>query len=267
MPPEIVTIQFGADGNAAAEAQDFKAMRHPSGIYTYTMHWDDARKRGAVRYMQGNHSFEINNVSIVTGLGDKDSPERGVDNWHILFNIAPKKSTSHREARDRTMALLGQLRAAGWKRYIRTAEPRLSGKEAAIYGLSESGVIYSLDSTYTPTVDEWIKLINNDPQWIFYADGAFVELSISYQDSGVKDQGYYLMDILVNTASDKYSVYFSDAPEKMKAWQKYLPNALQRGKQERLKKEAGLKAQGFTIDTTYQDPPFEVTKSSPGTTH
>ena len=258
MPPQTVTIHLGTDGDSDARSQQFDVMNHPSGIYLYTKHWDDSEHRGSVRVSHGKHSFDIGNVSIINGAGDHDDASEGVVNWHILFSLPHKKILSYGEARDEIMKLLDQLRVAGWKRYIEAADPRLAGQEATTYELSESGLIYSLDASYTPTMEEWIKLTSLEPRWSFYADGAFLNLTFSYYPSKTKDSGQYQMDIEIQTASDGYMDYFSDTPEKRKHWQLYISDELKPGKQERLATEAKLAAQGYTIDTTYQPPPFEA---------
>lgn len=266
MSSEIITVQLGAEGHASVNAQNFETMNHPSGVYAYTKHWDDRKKLGTVQYMQGGHSFEIDNVTIVTGIGDNSSPQQGITNWDVLFSVSSATTASYEEARIRTMALLDSLRAAGWKRYISTADPRLSGREATMYALSDPGSIYSLDSTYMPTTEEWKKIATSEPQWFFYADGTFINVTISYQPVTL-DRGYYLMDVEIKSASDFYLPYFSKTPEKMKEWEKYLPGELSPEKKYRLAKEAKLKVQGYTIDVTYQDPPIEVSEFSTGTPH
>ncbi|QRR09917.1 hypothetical protein FPJ27_27270 [Burkholderia sp. MS455] len=258
MTPQVVTIKFGADGKSNAQNQGFSVMNHPSGVYAYQMNWDDTTKLGSVKYIQGPYSFDIDNAMIVTGLGDKDSPEDGVDNWDVNFNISSSKTISDEEGREKIMSLLGKLRAAGWKRYIYAASPRLIGREAMKYATSESGTLYSLDSTYVPTMEEWKSLITVEPRWIFYADGVFLTLSLSHQPSGSPGMGYYLTDIQVSTASDHYTPYFTDSVERRRNWKKLISNELKPAGNERSKKEAELKASGYTIDTTYQAPPFEA---------
>ncbi|AYQ42245.1 hypothetical protein CVS37_30835 [Burkholderia lata] len=70
--------------------------------------------------------------------------------------------------------------------------------------------------------------------------------------------GYYLSDLQVSTASDNYSAYFSDSDERRRDWKKYLSDELRPAVKERSKREAELKAQGYSIDMTYQAPPFEA---------
>lgn len=158
--PQTVTVRLGIEGDSDARSQQFDGMNHPSGLYFYTKHWDDSERRGLVRVSYGQHSFDIGNVSIISGAGDHDKASEGVVNWDILFSLPHKQILSYGDARNEIMELLGRLRAAGWNRYIRTSGPRLAGQEATKHELSEPGLIYSLDASYTPTMEEWIKLRN-----------------------------------------------------------------------------------------------------------
>lgn len=258
MIPEKIVIRLGVEGQADAKTQGFDVMSHPSGLYFYTAHWDNPEKPGVVRFEKGSNSFEIGNVQIVNGTGDNDFPENGVENWDVIFRVASTKTSSYAEARDNAMALLGRLRAAGWKRYIETSDPRLIGKEAMLYELSEPGLIYSMDSAYTPTIEEWKRIVEIEPVWSFYANGVFVDLTLSYQAS-TSDAGVYLMDIKISSAVDNYSAYFSkDDDDKKRQWKKYLSDRLEPARKERLMREAKLDPKKYTIDTTYQAPPFEA---------
>jgi hypothetical protein len=256
MNQSTITIHPGTEGISDAQSQGFEVMNHPSGVFSYTKHWDNS---GTVKIVHGSRAFVINNAAILTALGDGDFPERGVDNWEVLFNISSQKEISYEEARDRTMELLGRIRHAGWQRYIETSDPRLSGKQAMVYGLVGPGRIYSLDAEYTPTIDEWKKLLDIESRWDFYADGVFVTLTFSYHASGGRGMGSYLMDLEIGTAADNYAAYFSeDNSEKKRKWKEYLSEKLVAVRAERVTAESKLDPHEFTIDTSYQPPPFEA---------
>lgn len=252
----IVTIHPGIEGVSDAKLQGFEAMNHPSGLFSYTKHWDNS---GIVKVAHGARTFVIDNATILTALGDGSFPERGIDNWDVLFNISPEKEISYENARDKTLELLGKIRAAGWQRYIDTSDPRLTGRQAMLYELAEPGRIYSLDSQYTPTIEEWEKILDIEPRWDFYADGVFVTLTFSYFPSGVHGMGRYLMDVEISTAANGYADYFSrDNTEKKRKWKEYLSDKLIAVREERVRAEAKLDPHEFTIDTSYQPPPFEA---------
>ncbi|VWD33098.1 hypothetical protein BLA50215_04817 [Burkholderia lata] len=259
MSHEVTVIRSGVDGNSGIESQGFEVMNHPSGVYGYTKSWSDKDGLGVVKFERGNHSFEIDDVSILTGLGDSSVPENGVDNWSVMIKLGAGKAIAYEEARDRVALLLSKLRAAGWGRYIETSDPRLSGKAAMQYELSEAGQIYSLDSNYMPTVEEWAQLVNVEPLWQFYADGVFVDLTVSYWTSGGSNMGNYLVNIKISSAADNYSPYFSDdSDDKKRNWKKYLSDKLKPARRERSMREAKLDPHVYSIDTAYREPPFEA---------
>ncbi|MFP3733134.1 hypothetical protein SB690_20450, partial [Bacillus sp. SIMBA_006] len=81
------------------------------------------------------------------------------------------------------------------------------------------------------------NLIVPEPRWLFYTDGVFLTLSLSYQSSSTPDMGYYLTDIQVSTASDNYTPYFADSVERRREWKKYLSDELTPARAERAKHE------------------------------
>ena len=161
------------------------------------------------------------------------------------------------------MNFLAQLRAAGWKRYIETSDPRLSGRAAWQYFLSHPA--YSLDSSYTPTMDEWLTAKENAPSWIFDADGVYLAVSVNESNmGGFVGKSTYLLSADVKSEYAFYGLgYFSGDAEKIHNWKTLLPAELKKYHTMRLKTEAVLKAQGYTIDTNYQDPPVKALQASP----
>ncbi|MFM0126218.1 hypothetical protein P0D73_46755, partial [Paraburkholderia sp. RL18-101-BIB-B] len=113
---------------------------------------------------------------------------------------------AHQLARDRVMEVLAKLRAAGWKRYIDVEDPRLTGKQAWNFAASRAANwAYSLDSTYTPTMDEWIKAKGKFPKWVFYADGVYLEFSIFESNmGGFVGKSTYLLGVNVK---NEYAFY------------------------------------------------------------
>lgn len=154
--------------------------------------------------------------------------------------------------------LFSELRTSGWVRYIDTNDPRLTGKQAWDY--SKVSSIYSLDSSYTPTLEEWAAAVKKMPHWKFYADGVYLDVSLSETNmGGFVGKTTYLLSIDIKNEYDFYGVgYFPGDAEKMHNWKALLPAELQKYHADRLKTEAALKAQGYTIDTAYQDPPIRA---------
>jgi hypothetical protein len=266
MQPNVTLVQLGDPKGSDLNGPGASVDNHPAGATFYQREWTRGNL-GTVEYVQGNHSFVIHHVLGAMGSADKDVPE-GIYAWNISFGISDEQADAHQQARDRTMAFLATLRSAGWKRYIDLEDPRLNGKEAWNYAASRAANwMYSLDSTYTPTMDEWIKAKGQSPKWDFHADGAHLRFSVMESNmGGFVGKSTYLLTLDIENEYAFYATgYFPGDAEKIHNWKTLLPAELEKYHAMRIKTEAVLKAQGFTIDTTYQDPPIKALQSLSGT--
>ena len=107
-------------------------------------------------------------------------------------------------------------------------------------------------------------MVRNMPQWIFHADGVYLKVSLMQSNmGGFVGKTTYLLSIRIQSEFSFYGIgYFSGNSEKMDNWKTLLPAELQKYHANRLKTEAALKEQGYTIDTTYQDPPIKALQGS-----
>jgi hypothetical protein len=254
-------IRLGDPKDSDLNGSGSSIDNHPSGAKFYQREWARGNL-GTVEFAHGKHSFLIDNVLSVLAFADKDVPE-GIYEWSVSFGVSPEQADTHEAARARVMKLLEQLRVAGWKRYIDTSMPRLTGRQAWNYLKAESS--YSLDSSYTPSVEEWKVALKDIPQWIFYADGEYLEVSVTESNmGGFISKSTYLLTVDVKSEYAFYGLgYFPGDAEKIHNWKALLPAELQKYHAMSLKTEAALKAQGYTIDTTYQDPPVKALQASP----
>lgn len=238
--------------------------RHPVGMNFYQKKFstDDP---GKAEFIHGQHSFSVEHVLSLTGTEDREVPG-GIFEWSINFGLSDNQVDAPDVARDGLMRFLAKLRAAGWKRYIGVSSPRLTGHQAWHYNTTEKGAgIYSLDSTYIPTLEEWNASIISMPAWEFYADGVYLNVSIQGSGmAGVAGKSTYLVSVNMKNEYDFYGAgFFPGEKEKMLNWKALIPAELEKYHTIRLKTEATLKAQGYRIDTTYQDPPIMALQASP----
>lgn len=257
-------IRLGNPQSSDLNGPGSSVDNHPTGAKFYQRDWERG-DLGTVEFVNGNHSFVIDNVLSMIGFADKDVPE-GIYEWSINFGVSPEQADTHEAARNRVMKLLAQLRSLGWKRYIEVGDPRLSGDQALYY--SAEHLAYALDPGYTPNLDEWRKMLRNAPHWVFQADGAYLELSLMESNmGGFVGKSTYLLTVDVKSEYAFYGLgYFPGDAEKIHNWKALLPAELEKYHAMRLKTEAGLKARGYAIDTTYQDPPIkalQITSGSP----
>jgi hypothetical protein len=261
MNPSPTLIRLGEPKDSDLNGPGSSIDNHPTGAKFYQREWTRGNL-GTVEFAHGTHSFVIENALSVLGFADKDVPE-GIYEWSINFGVSPEQADTHEAARALVMKFLGQLRTAGWKRYIVTSDPRLSGRAAWQYFFSHP--TYSLDSSYTPTMDEWMMAKENTPSWIFNADDVYLEVSVRESNmGGFIGKSTYLLTVDLKSEYTFYGLgYFPGDAEKIHNWKALLPAELQKYHAMSLKTEAALKAQGYTIDTTYQDPPVKALQASP----
>lgn len=255
-----VRISLGAPKNSDLNAPGSSVDNHPSGTNFFQYDWGDGNL-GTVEFMHGKHSFVIDNVLSVIGTDSKDAPD-GIYQWSINFGVSPRQLDTHEAALSRMVKLFVDLRRRGWERYIDAGDPRLTGKQA--WDRLKVDSVYSLDSNYTPTIEEWKAALMDMPQWIFDADGVYLKVSLMEGNSGeTPGKAAYLLTMKIMSEYSFYGIgYFSGNSDKIANWKTLLPAELQKYHADRLKTEAALKEQGYTIDTTYQDPPIKALQGS-----
>jgi hypothetical protein len=232
--------------------------KHPLGLIWHEHDWRRGNL-GVVTFEHGQHSFTLENVLSVTGTENtRVSPTEGIRAWTINFGVSAEQADTHEAARERVIALLAMLRAAGWQRYIFASEPRLTGKQAWHY--ANRYTIYSHDSTYEPTLDEWKETLIHMPAWYFFADGVYLKFDVNEMNWGkFPGKTTYLLSISIESEFSFYGIgYAGGDPEKIANWKSLVPAAIERDHLRRTRDEAALQAEGYTIDTRYQDPPIKA---------
>ena len=221
---------------------------------------------GTVEFIHGTHHVLVENVLSAVGDEDVGMPpeitmQSGITEWSINFGATDQEADLPIVGRDRLMQFFAALRAGGWKRFVDISDPRLAGKEAWQY----SDGAYYLDPTYTPTLDEWKASLIKMPKWVFYADGVYLKIYVQVWPAGIAGKQVYLFSLDIQNEYEFYGVRFFHGKDRegMRNWKALLPAKLEEYHAMRLKTEAKLKAQGYTIDTTYQDPPIKALESAP----
>lgn len=257
MNESAFTLQLGAP--SLSKVDGLKTDNHPTGISFYDADFSPTDHK-AITFGVGRHSFRLNNVTSLMGVADSEVPG-GIFEWKILFAFSDKQAESPEVARDGMMQFLARLQAAGWQRYIQNHRPRLTGEQAWRYGTSgKSAGVYSLDPSYTPNLEEWIAAEDSMPSWTLYADGTYIKISLQASAmAGIAGKKTYLV---IADVMNEYNFYaggiFAGDEEKIRNWKTLLPAVLTESHAKRIASESALKAQGYTIDTTYQDPPIKA---------
>ncbi|WP_321818303.1 MULTISPECIES: hypothetical protein [unclassified Paraburkholderia] len=251
-------------------ASDFDAPgasidKHPTGAEFYQHEWVRGNL-GVVQITDGKFGFPIDNVLSAIGMADKEVPG-GIYEWSINVGVSPEQADTPQAALNRMFKLLSLIRGRGWTRYISVDDPRLTGKEAWVYAKDNSE--YSLDSTYTPNLDEWKSMTKAMPQWVFQADGNYLKVSIFESNmGGFADKATYLITVSLKNEYAFYGLgFFPRDVKKIDNWKVLLPAELNKYHADRLKTEVALKAHDYTIDTAYQDPAIKALQQSADKPH
>ncbi|NIE66061.1 hypothetical protein [Burkholderia sp. Ax-1719] len=263
MSESAVTLQLGDP--SLSKITGLKTDNHPTGMDFYEADFSQADHQ-TITIESGKNSFQVNNVISLMGAADKDVPG-GIFEWKSTSTFSDKQVESPEVARDGMMQILARLEAAGWRRFIDNESPRLTGEQAWHYGTSAEGKgVYPLDPSYKPDLEEWRAGEDSMPSWTLYANGTYIEISLQASGmAGVAGKKTYLVNIDVKNEYAFYALgYFPGDSEKMRHWEKYIPAVLAKAHAKRLATEATLKAQGYTIDTTYEDPPIKALQDAAG---
>ncbi|MET0320825.1 MAG: hypothetical protein ABW069_08920, partial [Duganella sp.] len=206
-----------------------------------------------VRLENSIQSFEIENTLSVTAIDEPLSQDEGIVNFSINAGISSSDLISHDEARKRFIFILKTIRNAGWKRFLDEGDPRLTGRDMLGYILNQSPAS-SMDADYEPTFEEWMK-IPSRTTWSFYANHIYLSVDFSREPTLLNPEkpGAYLVTFTVNSENNHYKSYVE--PRDKKNWKNALPAQLAALPSMREKAEAELRAKGFKIDETYEDPP------------
>jgi hypothetical protein len=254
--PQTVTIKVGEQGAAFAKRYPdlVKSSQWLNAAGFYKIRWG-SEPRGKATIEHGIHSFTIDDVVSIEGNQDLgDFTKEGMYEVDINAGITAPELISHDEARLKMYAILQRILQAGWSVWIYQNDPRIHGKDALDYVLTVSRAS-SLDATYLPTFDEWMR-ISSLTTWYFYADHVYLSVNFT-RESTLTDPtkpGAYLISFNLKSENEFYRGYVGG--EHRKEWKTRLPAELAKLAPLRAAAEAKLRAQGVKIDETYQDPPL-----------
>ncbi|RMW00208.1 hypothetical protein [Pseudomonas caricapapayae] len=188
------------------------------------------------------------------------------DNKIELISLNPfevPEDSLHTEAESKFYELLTSLQNAGWKRYIRLGEPRISGTELS--KLSTVNEVLGKPVMTGPWSDPSIRLpeelwrsmpIFSD--WSFYRGNEYLTVSVQREDSEKEPSktGTYLFTLTFKSEKRFFSEYFDSSDrDRMK---ELLPDLLKKLASQRAIAESRLKEMGVTIDERYQNPTISI---------
>ncbi|PBP96225.1 hypothetical protein CCL24_16585 [Pseudomonas congelans] len=188
------------------------------------------------------------------------------DNKIDLISLNPlevPEDSLHTEAESKFYELLTSLQHAGWKRYIRLGEPRISGTELSKLGTVNEvlGKPVMTGPWSDPSISLPEELWRSMPifsDWSFYRDNEYLTVSIQREDSEKEPSktGTYLFTLTFKSEKRFFSEYFDSSDrDRMK---ELLPDLLKKLASQRATAESQLKKLGVAIDERYQNPTISI---------
>lgn len=227
--------------------------RQPAGLNFYEIRYPEGSRGNAfINFTAGQLSVE--RVISITGTEDMDFPDEGLSEFNINTEIVDSDLVSHDTARKKIYSILQNIADSGWKATIPLGMARLRGKSLTQY-LLRTNAHTTLDNSYIPTLDEWMKLPNRT-RWGFYANHSYLEVSFTREHTMTDPAkpGAYLLSFDLKSEDEHFrrNVEGSDR----KRWRELVPKELKKLANARAAMEAELQQKGIAIDNEYVDPPL-----------
>jgi hypothetical protein len=235
-----------------------KIDRQPAGLNFYEFSFRGANVGRAI-VKGGNRTIPIEHVLSITGIEDMDFKDEGISQIEINSTITGIDLISHDEARLKFFFLLKNLIREGWQTTIPLSMARLKGKEMTQY-LLVSQDHTSLDPSYVPTLDEWMRM-RSLTSWKFYAGHVYLTVSFTRERTltDVNNLGSYLVSFEFRSEAEQFRRHVESSNRKR--WKEVVPGKLRELAVERAKLESKLRSKGFVVDEGYIDPPVpDLTK-------
>jgi hypothetical protein len=164
-------------------------------------------------------------------------------------------------AKDFTYRTIGKILAAGWIRYIRPRDPRVSGEDAKRMGECETlfGKRISshpcFDPAYKMSDEQW-RTAQSSYYWYFYKDGYYLTLKAwrSRDSNDPPREASYVFSLTFESEQENWLNSF-DGDDRLR-WKELLPAMLVEYKARRELMEREAELAGMTIDRSYQNPPI-----------
>jgi len=255
--PQSIEIEIGESPQAligrygkAVDVDNKNAQAY--GVTFYAVDWPDS-SQGTVVIKNQKSEVRLDTALGVSGSFDKAHAEEGIYDYSISLGIPPRNNVTHDQARLQFYEMLKRIRQAGWKRWIYPENPRLAGAEAFRYRLVKDQGVDSLDPEYVPGLEDWMKLPDMT-SWRFYLNGVYMDVQMSRDSTRMKvdEPGAYFVKIKLEGYANFWRNAFNeqDRPH----WRDLFPGLQRQMHAERANAEQKLKAQGYTIDTSYRNP-------------
>ena len=258
--PETVTLKLGMPFKEIEQIKGIYKKHSPAGkwgyLNFYKKYWD-VETPATIRLEYDNDKvLELPYTIDMMVTEESEDSQKGIKEFQTQTGITKADLITYEEARKRFYYFLQNLLKAGWKRALSPYDPRISGRLAMHYKLTQEDMYY-LDPSYEPTLEEWKKLetggLGASNYWVLhYQNKIFlrINLGVTPHDSDA-NLASYLMFITIHDAEEEAMSYTKEREEAK--WKETHVDDVKRYLNYRKKTETILKAKGYTIDESYED--------------
>lgn len=265
-----IDIQLGLSGDAVSQRTGLPVKRSQvGGALLYDASPDRTGYAEEVIVSAGARQFAVPSCISVLFYDDTEEPH-GVEQIDLRLRMPAPPADGSTEARLRyerqlyelALQTVQRINAAGWKRYISPAEPRLGGRDTldlsgmATGYVATRGVTLGYDPGYAVSFDEWQRL-GGERSWNWYADGVFVKLQYQKDPARGPGQAGPFSDSLQLTVETARLVFAKADPQgegkaerAIDQERRAMPQLVQR----RLQEEARARAAGLHVLQQWEDP-------------
>lgn len=251
---EVYQLGFGLEGEQqfikyAQQGED----RQPAGMGFLNLLWSPPNL-ATVNINLGPHSLSIpNTISVLGTKINYDKSMQGVQIFDLNAALNKEEYVTEEQAYNAYRVLIKQLESKGWKQYFIPFSARFHKKDN-LKLILESGKV--ADPFDILSFKDWNEVFNNEPSIVIRLYLPDYILSITLSKTGhLRDQVQYMLRFSFesvkynrrNLISKAYKMSETELEEA------YLAN-VKRHAMLRKMEETELKAKGYHIDESYQDP-------------
>ena len=222
----------------------------------YKKQWSTKKPVKVILTYDDNKTLELPNTIKFYSSANSNRVKKGLYEFETQTGITQADLLPYEEARVMFHSFLQRLLKEGWKRALSPYDPRITGRHAMHYKLTEDKRYYQ-DPEYEPTLEEWKKLekggFTSPNYWVLhYKNKIFLEIKLGVVPNKTDATlASYLMFITIRDGEEEAMRYF-DGDEKPK-WKSLWHEVKEEAMTERQKTETKLKTKGYTMDESYED--------------
>jgi len=222
----------------------------------YKKQWSTKKPVKVILTYDDNKTLELPNTIKFYSSANSNRVKKGLYEFETQTGITQADLLPYEEARVMFHSFLQRLLKEGWKRALNYYNPRISGRHAMHYKLTEDDMYYQ-DPEYEPTLEEWKKLetggMGSSNYWVLhYKNKIFLEINLGVTAHKTDPNlASYLMFITIRDAEEEAMVHLV-GDDKLK-WKEKFPEMTTIQLNDRQKTETKLKTKGYTMDESYED--------------